>query len=50
LPGHTFHVVALDGNPVPTRSEVPLLREVFVAPGWVGDDAFLAGYGALCSP
>ena len=25
---------------------LPLLREGFVAPGWVSDDAFLAGYGA----
>ena len=25
---------------------LPLLREGFVTPGWVGDDAFLAGYGA----
>jgi len=25
---------------------LPLLREAFVAPGWVTDDAFLAGYGA----
>lgn len=25
LPGHTFHVVALDGNPVPTQAEVPVL-------------------------
>jgi len=25
---------------------LPLLREAFVAPGWVNDDAFLAGYGA----
>jgi len=25
---------------------LPLLREGFVAPGWVTDDAFLAGYGA----
>ena len=25
---------------------VPLLRSAFVAPGWVSDDAFLAGYGA----
>jgi len=25
LPGHTFEVVALDGNPVPTPREVPLL-------------------------
>src|SRR5258708_6033290 len=24
----------------------PLLRSAFVAPGWVSDDAFLAGYGA----
>ncbi len=28
LPGHTFKVVALDGNPVPTPSEVPVL--------WIG--------------
>ena len=25
---------------------LPLLREAFVVPGWVGDEAFLAGYGA----
>ena len=25
---------------------LPLLREAFVSPGWVNDDAFLAGYGA----
>ena len=25
---------------------LPLLREAFVTPGWVGDDVFLAGYGA----
>jgi len=25
---------------------LPLLREAFVTPGWVGDNAFLAGYGA----
>jgi FtsP/CotA-like multicopper oxidase with cupredoxin domain len=25
LPGHTFRIVALDGNPVPTEAEVPLL-------------------------
>jgi len=25
LPGHTFHVVALDGNPVPTPASVPVL-------------------------
>jgi chromate transporter len=25
---------------------LPLLREAFVPSGWVGDDAFLAGYGA----
>jgi chromate transporter len=25
---------------------LPLLREAFVTPGWVRDDAFLAGYGA----
>ena len=28
LPGHTFRVVALDGNPVPTPAEVPVL--------WIG--------------
>jgi FtsP/CotA-like multicopper oxidase with cupredoxin domain len=28
LPGHTFRVVALDGNPVPTPAEVPML--------WIG--------------
>jgi FtsP/CotA-like multicopper oxidase with cupredoxin domain len=25
LPGHTFTVIALDGNPVPTQAEVPVL-------------------------
>ena len=25
LPGHTFRIVALDGNPVPTPADVPLL-------------------------
>jgi chromate transporter len=25
---------------------LPLLRQAFVGPGWVSDDAFLAGYGA----
>jgi chromate transporter len=25
---------------------LPLLREAFVAPGWLNDGAFLAGYGA----
>jgi chromate transporter len=25
---------------------LPLLREAFVAPGWVSDDGFVAGYGA----
>jgi chromate transporter len=25
---------------------LPLLREAFVAPGWISDDVFLAGYGA----
>jgi chromate transporter len=25
---------------------LPLLRDAFVAPGWISDDAFLAGYGA----
>jgi chromate transporter len=28
---------------------LPLLREAFVTPGWVTDDAFLAGYGAAQS-
>jgi chromate transporter len=26
---------------------LPLLREAFVTPGWLTDDAFLAGYGAV---
>ncbi len=25
LPGHSFQIIALDGNPVPTRGEVPVL-------------------------
>jgi chromate transporter len=25
---------------------LPLLRDAFVTPGWINDDAFLAGYGA----
>ena len=25
LPGHVFRVVALDGNPVPTPADVPVL-------------------------
>jgi FtsP/CotA-like multicopper oxidase with cupredoxin domain len=25
LPGHTFRIIALDGNPVPTQAEVPML-------------------------
>lgn len=25
---------------------LPLLRQAFVTPGWIGDDSFLAGYGA----
>jgi FtsP/CotA-like multicopper oxidase with cupredoxin domain len=25
LPGHTFHIVALDGNPVPSPADVPVL-------------------------
>jgi chromate transporter len=25
---------------------LPLLREAFVGPGWIGDEAFLSGYGA----
>ena len=29
-----------------THVVLPLLREAFVTPGWVSDDAFLAGYGA----
>jgi Multicopper oxidase len=28
LPGHVFKVIALDGNPVPTQAEVPVL--------WIG--------------
>jgi FtsP/CotA-like multicopper oxidase with cupredoxin domain len=30
LPGHAFQIVALDGNPVPTPAEVPVL---WIAPG-----------------
>jgi FtsP/CotA-like multicopper oxidase with cupredoxin domain len=30
LPGHTFHVLALDGNPVPIPADVPVL---WIAPG-----------------
>ena len=30
LPGHTFRVIALDGNPVPTPADVPVL---WIAPG-----------------
>lgn len=30
LPGHTFRVIALDGNPVPTPADVPVL---WLAPG-----------------
>jgi chromate transporter len=29
---------------------LPLLREAFVVPGWLSDDAFLAGYGAAQAP
>ena len=25
LPGHVFRIIALDGNPVPTQAEVPVL-------------------------
>jgi len=25
LPGHLFRIVALDGNPVPTQADVPVL-------------------------
>jgi chromate transporter len=28
---------------------LPLLRQAFVTPGWISDDAFLAGYGAAQS-
>ena len=28
------------------RVVLPLLREAFVTPGWVSDNAFLAGYDA----
>jgi FtsP/CotA-like multicopper oxidase with cupredoxin domain len=30
LPGHVFHVIALDGNPVPSPADVPVL---WIAPG-----------------
>jgi len=62
LPGHTFQVVALDGNPVPTRATVPVLWlgpaerisavVTMAAPGvWVlgdlDDDARAHGAGAV---
>jgi hypothetical protein len=36
----------LEAEPGLHRPGLPLLREAFVTPGWVSDDAFLAGYGA----
>jgi FtsP/CotA-like multicopper oxidase with cupredoxin domain len=42
LPGHVFRVVALDGNPVPTQAEVPVL--------WLGTAERISAVVAMNSP
>lgn len=42
LPGHSFRVVALDGNPVPTAAEVPLL--------WIGTAERVSAVVAMTHP
>ena len=42
LPGHTFRIVALDGNPVPTPAEVPLL--------WLGTAERISAVVAMNHP
>ena len=42
LPGHTFKVVALDGNPVPTPAEVPVL--------WLGTAERISAIVEMKSP
>jgi FtsP/CotA-like multicopper oxidase with cupredoxin domain len=42
LPGHSFRVVALDGNPVPTEAEVPML--------WLGTAERVSAIVEMTSP
>ncbi|OBH72176.1 copper oxidase [Mycobacterium mantenii] len=42
LPGHTFDVVALDGNPVPTRATVPVL--------WLGAGERISAVVTMTNP
>jgi FtsP/CotA-like multicopper oxidase with cupredoxin domain len=42
LPGHTFRVLALDGNPVPTPQEVPVL--------WIGTGERITALVAMTHP
>lgn len=42
LPGHTFTIVALDGNPVPTRAAVPVL--------WLGAGERVSALVSMASP
>lgn len=42
LPGHTFTVVALDGNPVPTRAAVPVL--------WLGAGERISAIVSMTNP
>ncbi|BCZ24625.1 multicopper oxidase domain-containing protein [Mycobacterium senriense] len=42
LPGHTFTIVALDGNPVPTRAAVPVL--------WLGAGERISAIVSMASP
>ena len=42
LPGHTFDIVALDGNPVPTRAAVPVL--------WLGAGERISAMVSMTNP
>lgn len=42
LPGHTFTIVALDGNPVPTRAAVPVL--------WLGAGERISAIVSMTNP
>ncbi|OBJ22995.1 copper oxidase [Mycobacterium colombiense] len=42
LPGHTFDIVALDGNPVPTRAAVPVL--------WLGAGERISAIVSMTNP
>ncbi|HVM75206.1 MAG TPA: multicopper oxidase domain-containing protein [Candidatus Saccharimonadales bacterium] len=42
LPGHTFEIVALDGNPVPTRAKVPVL--------WLGTAERISAFVTMNHP